>query len=57
MVRYLEFHFAFDTHDQFVGVVNEVCPDLARRIHPQTAGKTSLTPVLGDSIGVDRMDS
>ena len=57
MVLYLEFHFAFDTHDQFVGVVNEVCPDLARRIHPHTAGKTSLTPVLGDSIGVDRMDS
>src|SRR5688572_20676409 len=43
----LELHVALHNHHQLIHVVGVVVPDLARRIHPQVAGKTPPAPCGG----------
>ena len=49
----LEFHLPLDDHDELVGVVYEIRPDLARGVHPEAAGKAAAAPVGGDGGGVN----
>jgi hypothetical protein len=49
----LELHVTLDDHDELVDVVDVVGPDLAGRIHPETAREPALAPASGHGVVVD----